>query len=75
MNSTLLDLLRVHQRDGYAAAVAGRPSTDNPWRRGTVGHAAWALGWDVGRVARPAVRMWQLVTVLAVVLPWKGGAR
>lgn len=70
-----MSLPHMQQHDGYAAAVAGRPSTDNPWKRGTVGHAAWSLGWDVGRAARPVVRMWRLVSVLAVVLPWKGGRR
>lgn len=66
---TFLDSLAVHRRDGYAAALAGLPASDNPWKPGTVGHAAWALGWDLGRVARPAVRLFRLVSVLAVVLP------
>ena len=29
-------LLRVHQRDGFNAAVAGRPASDNPWRAETL---------------------------------------
>ena len=70
---TLLSVLAPHQRDGYAAAVAGRPASVNPWREGTVGHAAWSFGWSLGRAARPAVRLVRLAAVLAcVVLPRKG---
>lgn len=66
---TFPDLLAVHRRDGFNAAVNGRSASDNPWKPGTMGHAAWALGHDLGRVARPAVRLFRLVSVLVVVLP------
>lgn len=66
---TLFDSLAVHRRDGFNAAVSGRPASDNPWKPGTVGHAAWSLGWDLGRVARPVVRLFRFVSVLAVVMP------
>ena len=61
--------LAIQQRDGFNAACAGRSASDNPWKPGTVGHAAWSFGWDLGRVARPAVRLFRFVSVLAVVLP------
>lgn len=64
----------VQQRDGFNAGVSGRLAETNPWRSGTVGHAAWSTGYIIGRVSRPAVRaakFVQMLVVLAVILPWK----
>lgn len=67
-----IELLQVHSRDGYAAALAGLPASTNPWKPGTVGGKAWAVGWDVGRSARPPCRLIRLVAVLSVVLRFRG---
>lgn len=64
--------ISAQNRDGYTVALAGLPASSNPWKEGTLGHAAWSFGWDCGRVARPAHRLFRLVSVLAVVLPRKG---
>jgi len=65
----------VHQRDGFHAAVAGRPAGDNPWKPDTLGHLAWSFGHDLGRAARPGVRLFNLLCLLVVVLPGKGTRR
>lgn len=68
---SFIEACAPHNRDGYVAALAGRPASSNPWKPGTVGHAAWAFGWDCGRVVRPVERLVRMLSVLTVVLPWR----
>ncbi len=67
----MTDLLSPHRDDGARAALRGDPLTACPWKPGTVGGTAWAMGWHAGRLMRPVARPLALLASLLVVV-WPG---